>query len=178
MSDEQDALLVTRCLQGDVHAFEPLIEKYQRPIYNAALRFVNCHEDAEDIAQSVFVKAYENLDGYNPKYRFFSWLYRIAVNESINFLNPRKRLVRLDEECASHHKTPEEEFNERETHDNIQKALMSLDTPSRIVIVLRHFQELSYREISYILDIPEKTVKSRLFTARGQLRELLLKRAR
>lgn len=172
----EDSDLVRRCLSGDERAFEPIIQKYQKVVYNLALRMGAGTQDAEDITQSVFVKIYERLNLFDPKYKFFSWLYRIALNESINFFQQRRRLDQLDEDIVANEKAPDESYRETELREQIQESLMRLKVDHRVVIILNHFQDLSYHDMSYILDIPEKTVKARLFTARQQLRDILLKR--
>ncbi|MFQ5798290.1 MAG: RNA polymerase sigma factor [Bacteroidota bacterium] len=176
MTEENDSVFVKQCLEGNTRAFESIVEKYQKTVFNVAFKIINDREDAEDIAQSSFVKAFEKLDTFNPKYKFFSWLYRIVVNESLNVLNQRKRLEGLDGRIISKEKTPEESYEDLETSENVEHALMDLAPDYRIVIVLKHFQNLSYRDIGHILEIPEKTVKSRLFTARQLLRNILLKK--
>ncbi|MFQ5771566.1 MAG: RNA polymerase sigma factor [bacterium] len=176
MSEQTDVMLVMQCLEGNTRAFESIVDKYHKTIYNVALRMVNDHQDAEDITQSVFVKAYENLKSYNPNYKFFSWLYRMAVNETLNFINQRKRLEELNHSIISKNKSPSEKYDDIELSENIQNALMDLEIDYRVVILLKHFEEFSYKEISYILDIPEKTVKSRLFSARQLLRDIVVKK--
>jgi RNA polymerase sigma-70 factor (ECF subfamily) len=175
-TEQKDSMLVEECLKGNTEAFGLLVEKYQKPIFNVALRMVNDYDDAQDITQSVFVKAFEKLDAFNPKYKFFSWIYKMTVNESVNFLNQRKRFSELDRETVSSEKTPEEHYLNDELSAKIQDAIMDLQTDYRVAIVLRHFADLSYREIGYILDLAEKTVKSRLFTARRLLYDILKKR--
>jgi RNA polymerase sigma-70 factor (ECF subfamily) len=176
MIHDQDHVLVQRCLDGNQKAFEILVDRYQKPIFNLAYRFSTDREDAEDIAQSVFVKAFEKLSTFDPKFRFFSWLYKIAVNESINFLNRRKKFDSFDEDLHSRNRESEEGFRDHEMTASIDMALLDLKPDYRIVVILNHFQELSYREIGQILEIGENTVKSRLFSARKKLRGLLLKR--
>ncbi len=173
MPEQDDSILVRLSLGGDQVAFEQLVDRYQKPIFNAALRIINNYEDAADITQLVFIKAFENLESFNPKYKFFSWLYRIAVNESLNYLNGKRQFEHVDEELPSHEKTPHEVVDDLEEKESLQSALMELDEHNRIVVVLRHLHELSYKEISYILDMPEKTVKSRLFTARKLLKDII-----
>ncbi|MFQ5454213.1 MAG: RNA polymerase sigma factor, partial [Candidatus Zixiibacteriota bacterium] len=134
------------------------------------------YEEAQDIAQTVFVKAFEKLDTFNPDYKFFSWIYRMMVNESINFLNKRKQFEELDQSITSPEKNPEELYNDNKLSQTVQEALMELHIEHRVAIVLRHFGNLSYREMSYVLELPEKTVKSRLFSARRVLNKILLKR--
>ena len=174
--DVDDPTVVRRCLKGESRAFEVIIDRYQKTIYNLALRMVSDAQDAEDIAQTVLIKVYENLRSYNPKYKFFSWMYRIALNESINFVQQRKKLEEIDADVVSNDGAPDQEYSEIELRENVQLALMRLKVDYRVVIVLSHFQDLSYDEIAYILEIPIKTVKSRLFTARQLLREILIKR--
>ncbi|MCH8872699.1 sigma-70 family RNA polymerase sigma factor, partial [candidate division KSB1 bacterium] len=112
MTELGDFHYVKECLQGHPNAFEPLIDKYQKPIFNAALRMLNNYEDAQDVTQSVFVKAFEKLDLFNPKYKFFSWIYRMVINESINFLNKRKRIEELDSNIITVEKNPEKKLAE------------------------------------------------------------------
>lgn len=176
MRQEQDAVLVQQCLQGNPNAFEILVERYQKPIYNLALRLSTNTEDAEDITQTVFVKVYEKLNTFNPKHKFFSWLYKIAVNESLNFLNRRRNFERFDEEVHSREKPQDESFRDHEITKKIDNALLELKPDYRIIVVLNHFQDLSYKEIGYILNIHENTVKSRLFSARKKLKSLLVKK--
>jgi RNA polymerase sigma-70 factor (ECF subfamily) len=176
MVDSDDRRLVERCLTGDRSAFEGLVDKYQRAVYNLALRMVQGPEDAEDIAQAAFVKAYERLGTYKSEYRFFSWLYRIAVNESLDFLEHKKRFTGLGdaEEVAA-----VEEADRGETEElsaMLGNALQELKPDHRAVVVLKHLEGLSYEEIGRILQIPEKKVKSRLFSARQSLRDLLMKK--
>jgi len=176
MKHEQDHVLVQHCLNGNQKAFEILVDRYQKPVFNLAFRFTSSKEDAEDIAQSVFVKAFEKLNTFDPKFKFFSWLYKIAVNESINFLNRKKRFDTFDEDVHSGKREQEENFHDHEMTASIDMALLDLKIDYRVVVILNHFQDLSYREIGQILDIHENTVKSRLFSARKKLKGLLLKR--
>ena len=174
MKDRSDAVLVARCLKGDNAAFETLVSKYHKPIYNLALRMAKVTEDAEDITQTVFVKAYEKVDTYNPAHRFFSWIYRIAVNESINFCKRNKRTDDYESGVtASNSTTPEDKFRSGQLGEHVGDAIGRLKLDYRLVIVLKHYHDFSYREMSDVLQIPEKTVKSRLFTARQQLKLIL-----
>jgi RNA polymerase sigma-70 factor (ECF subfamily) len=175
MNNDDDAILVKNCLQGDVKAFEILVDKYQKPIFNAALRLCNDFDNAEDIAQAAFVKAYNKLDSFNPKYKFFSWIYRIVINEAINFIHRAKSLTELDENVKSEDKSPDQDYEQNERSGQIRLALMQVEPNYRILIELKHFQNCSYSEIATILDIPEKKVKSRLYSARQILGQVLLK---
>lgn len=174
MNERTDADLVQASLAGEDRAFEMLVRKYQTPVYNLALRMVKEPQDAEDITQTVFVKAYEKLDTYKPSHQFFSWIYRIAINESINFSKKRKRLDEYESGISGRREeTPEDEFNADDLSEVIGEAIMMLKVDYRMVIVLRHFHDYSYQEMSDVLGIPEKTVKSRLFSARQLLKEIL-----
>lgn len=174
MIEQADSDLVRQCLEGDRAGFETLVKKYLKPIYNLALRMVNDSESAADIAQMTFIKAYENLRTFDLNLKFFSWLYRIAINESLNTLSKQKQTEQLSEELVSNDATPEEAYHEAERKEIIQKALLKLAPDYRSVIVLRHYMDLTYAQMSEALGITEKKVKSRLFSARHQLRELLL----
>jgi RNA polymerase sigma-70 factor (ECF subfamily) len=130
-------------------------------------------EEAGDLTQTAFLKAYERLSSFDSGQKFFSWLYRIAINEAINHLKRRGKLEPLDGEWASASRNPEDALVESDLAVHVQDALMTIATDYRAVLVLRHFEDLSYDEIGTVLGIPEKTVKSRLFTARQLLRERL-----
>lgn len=172
--DENDAELVRRCLGGDPEAFRPLVEKYQRVLYNVAYRMVHDREDASDLAQGAFVKAYEKLGSYDPAYQFFSWIYRILVNDTLNFLKRNRPHQSLEPTWdAAAPGGPREELEARELSRTVRAALMGLAVDYREVVVLRYFAELSYAEMSVALAIPEKTVKSRLYTARQKLAGIL-----
>lgn len=152
-----------------------LLDRYQKPIYNVALQMVNNIDDAADLTQTVFIKAYEKLNSYNDRYKFYSWLYRIAVNTSLNFVEKNKRQELLGDRDVLQGSLVEDELESLERVEKLQEAILELRPEYRIVIVLRHFHDLSYDEMGTILDIPEKTVKSRLFAARQMLKDLLLK---
>jgi len=173
MHIDADAKLVEDCRQGNTRAFEMLIGKYEKPVFNAALRMLGNRDDAADVTQTAFLKVFEKLDTYNPDYRFYSWLYRIAINESIDVLNQRKRNTELDETRMPDWDTPERAIRQSELSATMQDALMTISSDYRTVIVLKHFMDCTYQEISTILEIPEKTVKSRLFTARQLLKDRL-----
>ena len=176
MSEANDRALVEKCLAGDTRAFEDLVEGYQKVLYNVALRMLNNREDAMDVTQNAFIKAYERLDTYNPKYKFFSWIYKIMVNESLNTIRRRKPQTEVHHTIASSEKTPDESNSENWTMQRVQSAIIQLPIEYRRLVVLRHFGNLSYRDMSGALDIPEKTIKSRLYSARQMLKDILIKR--
>jgi len=167
-----DLACVARCLRGDASAFEPLVVKYQRVLFAVALRLVANYEDARDVTQNTFVRAYEHLDSYDPERRFFSWIYRIAVNESLNL----RRARRPEEALADPMEVSggqSEAVAAHETAARVERALGKLTEEYREVVVLRYFGDLSYEEIAEAVGVPEKTVKSRLFSARQRLAALL-----
>jgi RNA polymerase sigma-70 factor (ECF subfamily) len=169
---DPDEALVARCLRGEVEAFEPLVARYQRVLYNAAYRLLGDHEDARDVAQGALVKAYEKLASFDPRYRFFSWIYRIVVNEALNTRDRRRPSTPLGADLAAAGSVFEA-LASRERKDSLQAALLRLSAEDRELIVLRHFAELSYAEIGDTLGIAEKTVKSRLHEARQRLGRVL-----
>ncbi len=171
---DDDRLLVRETLAGNRAAFESIVEKYHRVVYNVAIRIGNRAADAEDVTQTVFLKAYERLGEYNPSYKFFSWMYRIAVNESLNLRNHQKRYEELDHEIVSDEPTTEQLVDEHRLERIVEEGLMQLKLEDRVILILSHFQNLSYTEIGYVLDIPDKTVKSRLYSARQALKNKLL----
>jgi len=175
MIEYDDKDLVQRCLKGEGKAFEFIVEKYQKPLFNLVYRMTHSLDDAEDITQVVFIKAYENLKNYDNKFKFYSWIYRITLNEALNFVNRKKRIDVLPDELESYEDTPEQLYRKSEMDKNIQDALMRLEPKYRMLIILNHFQNYSYSEISKITEVEEKKVKSRLFTARQLLKDILIK---
>ena len=176
MDNDVDQALVERYRKGDREAFTELMVRYQRPIYNAAFWILRSADDAHDISQVVFLKVAEHLDDFDSQHRFFSWIYRIAVNESLNLLRRNGHEEPLDEDIdlpGPDSANPETLARDAERSRSIQRALLTMSPNDRTVLVLRHFSECSYQEIAQILDVDEKTVKSRLFEARHRLRELL-----
>ena len=174
--DNKDFITVSDCLNGNGRSYEIIVDKYQKMVFRLANKFVKNFDDAEEITQSVFVKAYENLNSYDPKYKFFSWLYRIAVNEAINFEKRKKNTEMINENMRSSELDPDRIYDNNVLSDNITDALMGLDMIYRIPVVLKHFLDYTYKELSYLLGVPEKTVKSRLFTGRQLLKEILTKK--
>jgi RNA polymerase sigma-70 factor (ECF subfamily) len=171
---DPDAELVARCLGGEVDAFEPLVLRYERVLYNVAWRVLGDREEARDVVQGAFVKAWQKLATFDRQRRFFSWIYRIVVNESLNVRSRRPPIQSLEGSELAGAGGPEEALRSRERTDCVQKALLRLPGDDREVIILRHFAELSYAEIGETLGLAEKTVKSRLHEARQRLGRVLL----
>lgn len=172
MDDLTDIELVEECLEADDSAFEELVKRYQLPMYRTALGIVDKPDQAKDVTQKGFIKAWQKLESFDPEYRFFSWLYRIIVNEALNHIRGENNLVNLSS-AVSNGKTPHKKVVQTEDKVQVQEAINKLKPNYKVVIHLRHFEELSYKEIANVLDIEAKTVKSRLYTARSNLRAIL-----
>lgn len=181
MSDEDQAA-VAAVLAGQQHRFADLVERYQAPIIGYVRRMLGNYEDAVDLSQEVFVKAYSALSTYQPRYPFSAWLFRIARNAAIDELR-RRRLdtVSLDEpvelgegavrrQVAGSGAGPEGRLLRRELQDRVAAAVAELPEIYREPIVLRHAAGLSYQEIADALELPLGTVKTRIFRAREILR--------
>jgi RNA polymerase sigma-70 factor (ECF subfamily) len=167
-ADEEDAAAIRQCLEGHTAAFDSLVVRYERVLFRVAVRMLGNTEDARDATQTAFIKAFEQLHRYDPAYRFFSWIYRILANECLNQLRARRPQVEVDAGLAASG-GPFEAAEASERRRRVQAAILELAPAYREVVVLRHFAELSYEEIAAALNIPAKTVKSRLHTARQQL---------
>jgi len=174
MKEDPDAALVLASRAGDRRAFEQLLARYERPVFNAAYRILHHRDDAADVTQTAFLRAYEHLDRYDPAQRFFSWLYRIAINEAMDVSGRRKPEPLLLEVVADPGEGPDGQAAGAQSDARLQHALMALSVDQRALVVLKHVQDFSYEQIAVILDCPVKTVKSRLFTARRALRDRLL----
>ena len=176
MDSEEDVVLIQRCLAGDSSAFEPLVERYHRPLFNLAARLLGSRDEAMDSTQNAFVKAYEHLASFDQQQRFFSWIYQILRHECFNVLRARRPSVQLPPELAAAGVSPSASLEQAERKVAVQAALMKLTDDQREVVLLRHFTELSYDEIAASLTLPVKTVKSRLYSARQRLALLLADR--
>ena len=172
-SDNEDLALVRQSLAGDPEAFGVLVTRYQRVMYTVALRMLGNSEDARDATQDAFVKAYQRLATFDTRYRFYSWMYRILVNECLNVTRDRRTEEPLGIDLAGGG-DPFDTTLGTQRRTQIEAALLRLTPEQRAVTVLRHFAGQSYGEIAEALAVPEKTVKSRLYTARQRLGEMLL----
>lgn len=175
MNELTDSELVEACSTGDRAAFRLLIERHEKPLFNAAYRITSNREDALDAVQQAYLKVHLKLSTFDPSRRFFSWIFKIVVNESLNLVERRHRHQGDDSalERLTATGNPEQEMVGTERDELIQTALMEVRPTHRVVLVLKHFNGLSYQEIAEIVDVPLKTVKSRLFSARQELRKKL-----
>jgi RNA polymerase sigma-70 factor (ECF subfamily) len=187
--DETD--LVERARSGDQQAFATLVTQYERKIYRLALNITRNEEDAEDVLQEAFFKAYEHLDRFEGQSKFYTWLVRIAVNEALMKLRKRKgdRTVSLDEpvetgeetvqrEIAVWEDNPEQRYSREEMQGILDEAVQTLKPDFRTVFMLRDIEELSTEETAETLGISIPAVKSRLLRARLALREKLTRQFR
>lgn len=166
-ADDQTA--IARCLAGDSAAFEGIVTRYQQVLFTVALRMLGDEEEARDAAQNTFVKVFEKLATYDPRHRFFSWIYRILVNECLNVRRRpgAARTSAIEDDAAIGSDVDAVEAAEKRAA--VKQAILDLPAAYREVIVLRHFAALSYEEMSEAIGIPLKTVKSRLYSARQLL---------
>jgi RNA polymerase sigma-70 factor (ECF subfamily) len=164
LGDVDDRDLVARALEGDESAFAELLERFRRPVFSLIYRMIGDREQAEDLAQESFVKAFNNLDTYNPSYRFSSWLFKIASAER----EEETRIV-----LESHDESPEQEMLALELGSEIEEAIARLRPEYRTAVILRHIESRPYEEIAEIMDVPIGTVKTFLHRARAELREML-----
>ena len=178
-----EAALIERCRTGDAASFTPLVRMYQDRVYNLCFRMCGAHAEAEDFAQEAFVRAYQSIDRFDGRARFYTWLFRIAVNLVISRRRrtARVRMQPLDGDGDGRAWTagavdggPVAAACENERHMLVHAALAELDEEQRCIITLRDLESLSYDEIADILNVPAGTVKSRLHRARMALREKLL----
>jgi RNA polymerase sigma-70 factor, ECF subfamily len=182
--DEEERRLIARCVAGDVEAFRPLVQRYQRLAFSVAFRMLGSSADAEDIAQQAFVDAFNALHrfrGEGRRHAFSTWLLRIAVNRSKDVLKSRRRTEQpLDREVhggeaafAYDPPTPEANASHGERRAHLGAALLKLPTKYREVLILRDAEDLSYEEIRGILRLPITTLKIRVVRGRAMLRELV-----
>lgn len=174
-------------LDGDVNAYEALVKEYEKNVYNLALRMTGNSEDAADMAQEAFIKAYNSLTAFRGDSKFSVWLYRIVSNVCLDFLRSRSRKqtvslstenddgeeVELDIADETH--SPEQLLDRSLTRDAVRRGLAALPPDHREILLLREIQGLSYEEIADVLGLEAGTVKSRIFRARKKLCSFLIK---
>jgi RNA polymerase sigma-70 factor (ECF subfamily) len=178
--------LVRRARGGDLEAYDVLVKRYQERIFATIYHMTSNHEDANDLAQESFIKAFQALKSFKGGSSFYTWLYRIAVNKTINFLKQRKNRVHMslndldfntennpDLVALISDKTPRRDAGLKELQEKLNAALLKLSEPHRLVVVLHDVQGQSHEEIAQIMDCNIGTVRSRLFYARQQLQSLL-----
>ena len=174
MGAPTDRDLIQHARRGDSAAFGELVTRYQTSVFNVCYRILHERTDAEDMAQEAFIRAHERLNTFDDQREFGPWIRRIAANVCLNHLESRRVSAQLDDERdADESQRPERQAEVHERSDQIRSALAALPAHYRVVIELRHYQELSYDEIAAELNIPLSDVKSHLFRARKLLAEKL-----
>jgi RNA polymerase sigma-70 factor (ECF subfamily) len=182
--DSEEQLLITRCVAGDVEAFRPLVQRYQRVTFSVAFRMLGSRADAEDVTQQAFVDAFNALnrfEGEGRAHAFSTWLLRIAVNRSKDVLKSKKRTEEpLEREVpggeaafAYDPSNPEANASSGERRHHLESALLQVPTKYREVLILKDVEELSYEEIRAILDLPLTTLKIRVIRARAMLKDII-----
>jgi RNA polymerase sigma-70 factor (ECF subfamily) len=182
----EEMVLVKRARQGDLEAYDELVRRYQERIYATVYHMTSNHEDANDLAQEAFIKAYHALKSFKGGSSFYTWVYRIAVNKTINFLKQRKNRSQMsldDLDFNAEHdpdlvalisnKTPRRDIALAELQEKLNTAMQKLSEHHRLVVTLHDVQGLSHEEIANIMDCNIGTVRSRLFYARQQLQAYL-----
>lgn len=179
---ENDRELVENALKGEKRAFEALVIRYQNGIINYIYRMILDMDEAMDLAQEVFIKAYFSLNTYNPRYSFSTWIYKIASNLTIDYLRRKKRKNFNTEslhpgnkeiDIPDHSMSPTRNFDRETFYKKLEDALSKLPDSLREFIILRDINELSYNEIAEIKNLPLGTVKNKIFRGREILRKLL-----
>jgi RNA polymerase sigma-70 factor (ECF subfamily) len=173
----EDARIVNEIIAGSVHQYRILVERYQNPVFRVVLKIAGNFEDAKEITQDVFVKTYESLNQYNANFRFFSWIYRIAINSALMYVKQQKRFSSIADVRAIELRTVEDNVNLEARERLLNHSINALPEKYRTVVLLKYFAGNSYSEIAEITGIAEKKVKSRLFDARKMLKERLEKTA-
>ncbi|WP_192929630.1 RNA polymerase sigma factor [Alkaliphilus serpentinus] len=173
---DTDYSIVQRILEGDSNAFSEIVNNYKKAVFSLCYRMVHNQEEAEDLAQEVFIKAYNHLSKYNPQFKFSTWILKIATNTTIDFVRKKKvETLPLDEEISTKQEGASAEiiFFHKENKKTIEDAIKALPIEYRSLIVLFHQNGLSYNEISEHLNIPLSKVKNRLHRARSILKDTL-----
>jgi RNA polymerase sigma factor RpoE len=181
-----DSELVNRAQREDLSAYDQLVRRYQERIYATVYHMTSNHEDAHDLVQDTFIKAFRALKSFKGDSSFYTWVYRIAVNKTINFLKQRKNRVHVSLNDVDFHaendpdlvalvsdKTPRRDLNLLELQEKLNAAVLKLSEHHRMVVTLHDIQGLSHEEIGKIMDCNVGTVRSRLFYARQQLQGYL-----
>lgn len=173
--------LIALAKEGDMEAFESLVRKYQRSIYYLCHRMSGAHQSADDISQETFIKAYFSLFTFKDGMNFFTWLRKIAVNNNLNYLKTNKREELLGEKenvipdnaSSTNQELPQDKLQRNRLEQKFKEALNALPVDQRVIFVLRFYENLSYKEISQTLNMPNGTVMSRLNRARKKLKALM-----
>lgn len=175
LDEAKERELIRLAQRGDADAFGQLVSRYQQTVFNIAYRLMGDRQEAKDVAQEAFVKTYQTLDRFDLQRPLAPWLGRITTNTALNWIKKRRPEIEIGEESllADPAPGPEDQAIAAETSTQLRAAIAALPPNYRAVIELRHFQKLSYQEMSEALDAPLSSVKSWLFRARRELRRKL-----
>ena len=173
MGDEQK--IIEEIIDGRTESYRILVERYQNPVFRIILKITGDQEDAKELTQDVFVKAYESIGQYKPGHRFFSWVYRIAINRALLFVKQKRKFLQIETLPHPSDGFPGENAEQEGCDRALNRSVQELDEKYKSVVVLKYYTGLSYADIAKTLGIPEKTVKSRLFDARKILKDKLSK---
>jgi RNA polymerase sigma-70 factor (ECF subfamily) len=174
MNAPTDRDLILRAKRGEIEAYGEIVTRHQTSVFNVCYRILHNRSDAEDLAQETFMRAYNRLNTFDIEREFAPWIRRVAANLCLNFLESQKTSTQLDDERdEDKSQSPSQQVEVKERSEKIRQALASLPPHYRLVVELRHYQEMSYDEIADELKIPLSDVKSHLFRARKLLAEKL-----
>lgn len=174
MNAPTDRDLILRAKRGENEAYGEIVTRHQTSVFNVCYRILHNRSDAEDLAQETFMRAYNRLNTFDIEREFAPWIRRVAANLCLNFLESQKTSLELDDERdQDKSQSPNQQIEVKERSEQIRQALASLPSNYRVVVELRHYQELSYDEIANELNMPLSDVKSHLFRARKLLAEKL-----
>jgi RNA polymerase sigma-70 factor (ECF subfamily) len=173
----EERMLITQAKKGNVSAFETLVKRYQNTIYYLCRKMTGSHQSADDVSQETFIKAYFALNSFKDGMNFFTWVRKIAVNNSLNFIKVAKREEPMGDSAekvagnsSMGQELPHEMLQRNQTEEKFQTALQALPPEQKIVFILRVYENLSYKEMAQLLEISEGTVMSRLSRARKKLK--------
>jgi RNA polymerase sigma-70 factor (ECF subfamily) len=184
LTDEE---LISAILEGNPHLFSEIVDRYKEKIYHMAYRFTNGHRDCQDLSQEIFLLIYRSLPSFRSQSSLSTWIYRLSINRCLDWCRKHKHLRRLvplrsqDEEgrgadldrIPANLPTPEAAYIQKEQDQSLHLAIAQLPEKYKTVIIMYHFQNLSYKEIGDILSLPVRTVETQLYRAKKKLKEIL-----
>lgn len=177
MIELSDAELISSFINGEEKAFNEIVRRYQKKIYYCIKRYVHEHDEADDILQNVFIKVYKNIKQFKGNSSFYTWIYRIATNESFTYIKIKKarNFIKIDEnfEFKDEHENPEKEVEQNEMKVLIQKGIDLLPEKQKQVFVLRYYEEMPFKEIAQIMKTSEGGLKANYFHALKKISEFI-----
>jgi RNA polymerase sigma-70 factor (ECF subfamily) len=189
MELSEDSLLVEAIKAGHTQRFEELVDKYKDKIYNMARHMTGSPQEAQDLAQEIFLLIYRNIGSFQGKSSLSTWIYRISLNRCLDWQRKKQRTSKFSfplfqsnreedtgdllDRLPQHQPTPEEQVVKKEQIRELHKAIQSLPEKYQKVIILYHFQQMTYQEISEILDLPVRTIETRLYRGKQKIRDYL-----